>query len=147
MLDTVFGIFNNVSPCFQWPEIDLQFPGDNEFFTIANFDEMAAKQAMPRCRMKVKDAFLLLFSPPEKAYESLNVLRSDKITAFDMQILVHCQFHVECIQMLRLTCFRSLRTCLVSDILQSLDSSPRRGYPGHHGTFQISNGPLENALG
>ena len=88
MLDHAFGIFNNVSPHFQWAEIDLPFPSDDAFFSISNFDEMVAKSAIPRLGMKIKEAFLILFSV-EGAEDELDVLRRGKVTALDMQMLVH----------------------------------------------------------
>merc|ERR1712093_113324 len=88
MLDHAFGLFNNVSPHFQWAEIDLPFPSDDAFFSISNFDEMVAKSAIPRLGMKIKEAFLILFSV-EGAEDELDVLRRGKVTALDMQMLVH----------------------------------------------------------
>jgi hypothetical protein len=89
MLDNAFGIFNNVSPRFQWAEIDLPFQSDDNFFRLPNYDAMLASSAKPIQRMKMRDAFLLLFSPPETADENLTVLRSGMLTALDMQMLIH----------------------------------------------------------
>lgn len=91
MLDNAFGIFNNVSPRFQWAEIDLTFPSDDRFFAIANYDELMAHSLFPVRKMKIKDAFLVLFSPPEKAEEGLAFLRRGNLTALDMQMLIHCK--------------------------------------------------------
>lgn len=88
MLDATFGMFNNVPIRFQWPEFDLPFPGDDEVFAIANFHDMLVKGAVPRRRMKVKAAFSNLFFPRE-ASDGFNLLRNEKLTAFDMQILIH----------------------------------------------------------
>ena len=90
MLDNAFGIFNNVSPRFQWAEIDLTFPSDDRFFTVANFEELIAHSLFPVHKMKIKDAFLVLFSPPDKVEEGLAYLRSGNLTALDMQMLIHC---------------------------------------------------------
>jgi hypothetical protein len=90
MLDNAFGIFNNVSPRFQWAEIDLIFPSDDRFFAVANYDELMAQSLFPVSKMKIKDAFLVLFSPPEKATEGLAFLRNGNLTALDMQMLIHC---------------------------------------------------------
>jgi len=89
MLDHAFGIFNNVSPRFQWAEIDLPFPSDDDFFRISNFDDMIAKSVSPLHRMKIKDAFLVLFYPGAVG-EELEILRRGKLTALDMQMLIHC---------------------------------------------------------
>lgn len=90
MLDHAFGIFNNVTPRFQWAEIDLPFPNDDEFFKAANFDDMVAKAIQPKRSMKIKDAFLKLFAPPASAEEDLGVLRHGTLSALDMQMLIHC---------------------------------------------------------
>ncbi|KAH6719294.1 hypothetical protein BKA61DRAFT_472893 [Leptodontidium sp. MPI-SDFR-AT-0119] len=88
MLDHAFGIFNNVSPHFQWAEMDLPFPSDDKFFQISNFDMMVTETAIPRLGMRIKDAFLILFSP-DGADDELDVLRRGRVTALDMQMLVH----------------------------------------------------------
>ncbi|KAI6713996.1 hypothetical protein JHW43_003426 [Diplocarpon mali] len=85
MLDHAFGIFNNVSPRFQWAEFDLPFPSDDDFFRIATFDEMVAKSATPRYGVNIKTAFSVLFG----AHDDLAVLRGGKVTALDMQMLIH----------------------------------------------------------
>jgi hypothetical protein len=91
MLDNAFGIFNNVSPRFQWAEIDLPFQSDDRFFHLANYDAMLASSLTPIRKMKMKDAFLLLFSAPETENENLKVLRNGQLTALDMQMLIHCR--------------------------------------------------------
>lgn len=94
MLDNAFGIFNNVSPRFQWAEIDLTFPSDDRFFEVANYEELMANSLFPVRKMKIKDAFLVLFSPADKLEEGLAFLRSGNLTALDMQMLIHCtSFH------------------------------------------------------
>jgi len=94
MLDNAFGIFNNVPPRFQWAEIDLTFPSDDIYFRTANYDELLATQRFPIPKMKIKDAFMILFTPPEKAAERLKVLRDGNLTALDMQMLIHCSSSV-----------------------------------------------------
>jgi hypothetical protein len=88
MLDATFGMFNNVPTRFQWPEMDLPFPGDDEFFKIASFHDMISASTAPRRRMKVKGAFIALFSP-KGSPDHLRILRTERLTAFDMQILIH----------------------------------------------------------
>lgn len=106
MLDSAFGIFNNVSPRFQWAEIDLPFPSDDRFFNVANYDELAAHSLFPIRKMKIKDAFLVLFSPPEKAEEALAFLNKRNLTALDMQMLIHRETRSSplCPILLLLTC-------------------------------------------
>ena len=93
MLDNAFGIFNNFAPRFQWAEIDLTFPSDDRFFAVANYDDLVAHSLFPVSKMNIKDAFLVLFSPPEKADEGFKVLRTSNLTALDMQMLIHCESH------------------------------------------------------
>jgi hypothetical protein len=93
MLDNAFGIFNNVPPRFQWSELDIAFPSGDDFFTTTTFAEMISKSLPPRPKMKIKDAFLLLFSGPETAEDDINTLRLNGITALDMQMLMHCTSH------------------------------------------------------
>jgi len=89
MLDNAFGIFNNVSPRFQWAEIDLPFPSDDYFFKFASYDQLRATQKLPVRKMKIRDAFLCLFTPPETPDYNLRVLREGHLTALDMQMLIH----------------------------------------------------------
>jgi hypothetical protein len=44
--------------------------------------------------MKIEEAFLILFLPPEASKEKLKVLRDGSLTALDMQLLVHCTSRV-----------------------------------------------------
>ncbi|EHL03116.1 hypothetical protein M7I_0808 [Glarea lozoyensis 74030] len=89
MLDHVFGIFNNVAPRFQWAEIDLPFPSDDRYFNVANYADLRAQVVYPQQRMKVKDAYVVLFTPPGSSENDLNVLRTANLDTFDMQMLIH----------------------------------------------------------
>ncbi|KAF4624958.1 hypothetical protein G7Y89_g13210 [Cudoniella acicularis] len=89
MLDHAFGIFNNVSPRFQWAEIDLPFPSDDRYFNAKNYDDLVAQSLYPQNKMKIKDAYLVLFAPAERAQEDLQILRSGNLTPLDMQMLIH----------------------------------------------------------
>lgn len=91
MLDNAFGIFNNVVPRFQWAEIDLTFPSDDRYFKLTSYDQMLATRQFPQRKVKIKDAFLVLFSPPEVGDKNLTVLRQGYLSALDMQILMHCK--------------------------------------------------------
>lgn len=91
MLDHAFGIFNNVPPRFQWSELDVPFPSDDEFFETTNFDDMVAQAINPKSSLKMKDAFLVLFAPLETANTDLNFLRHGNMTALNMQMLMHCE--------------------------------------------------------
>jgi hypothetical protein len=104
MLDSLFGIFNNVSPRFQWAEIDLTFPSDDGFFSIASYEKLTAHSLLPARKMKIKDAFLVLFSPDEKLEEGLSFLRSGGLTALDMQMLIHCLFTILATSVINFIC-------------------------------------------
>jgi hypothetical protein len=90
MLDNSFGIFHNVTPRFQWAELDVPFQSDDRFFCLASYDAMLTSKLAPVPRMKIKDAFLLLFSPPETRERDLEILRQGQLNALDMQMLIHC---------------------------------------------------------
>lgn len=92
MCDNSFGIFHNSSPRFQWAELDVPFHSPDTFFRLANYDALLASnlKITPPTKLKVKDAFLLLFSTPETAEENLTTLRAATLTALDMQMLIHC---------------------------------------------------------
>jgi hypothetical protein len=90
MLDHAFGIFNNVSPRFQWAEIDLPFPSDDRYFNMASYADLQAQSLYPQQRMKVKDAYQVLFTSPESPERDLNILRGANLDTFDMQMLIHC---------------------------------------------------------
>lgn len=93
MLDNSFGIFHNVSPRFQWSELDVTFQSDDRFFGLANYDAMLASKMTPVGRMKIKNAFLLLFSERVSEQRNLDILRSARLRALDMQMLIHCSFY------------------------------------------------------
>lgn len=87
MLDNSFGIFNNVPPRFQWAEIDLAFPSNDDYFDSASLEEAAANTRIPTGKIKIKDAFLLLFSPEDSG--DLKQLDESGLSALDMQMLIH----------------------------------------------------------
>ncbi|QSZ35309.1 hypothetical protein DSL72_008178 [Monilinia vaccinii-corymbosi] len=89
MLDRSFAIFNNIVPRIQWSEIDLPFPSNDEYFKAASYDGLGCHAGYPVSKIKIKDAFLLLFSRMETAEEDLMPLRNGNITAMDMQIIIH----------------------------------------------------------
>jgi len=89
MLDRSFFILNNITPRFQWAETDLPFPSDDSYFTTTNHEELAALSRFPQRKMKIKDAFLLLFTPPDDVERGLKPLRAANLTALDMQVLMH----------------------------------------------------------
>jgi hypothetical protein len=89
MLDNAFAIFNNLAPRLQWAEIDLPFPSDDLYFKAAKYDDLRNHSGFPIPKMKIRDAFLLLFSPADSAERDLLPLRGGNLTALDMQMLMH----------------------------------------------------------
>jgi hypothetical protein len=126
MLDNAFGIFNNVVPRFQWAEIDLTFPSDDRYFKIRSYDELVKTNQFPSRKMKIKDAFLVLFSPPEANDKNLAPLREGNLTALDMQMLIHCWLHPSCL----LSRISNTTTVLYTQIWGSLFTNPLLGLPG-----------------
>ena len=62
---------------------------DDYFFKFASYDQLRATQKLPVRKMKIRDAFLCLFTPPETPDYNLRVLREGHLTALDMQMLIH----------------------------------------------------------
>ncbi|PQE08746.1 C2H2 finger domain (Zms1) protein [Rutstroemia sp. NJR-2017a BVV2] len=92
MLDNAFAIFNNLAPRLQWAEIDLPFPSDDLYFKVAKYEDLRNHSGFPIPKMKIKDAFLLLFSPVDSAERDLAPLRGGNLTALDMQMLMHALY-------------------------------------------------------
>jgi hypothetical protein len=145
MLDNVFGIFNNVPPRINWAELDLLFPSDDRYFSIANFDELTATRLFPVTKMKIEEAFLILFLPAEASKEKLKVLRDGNLTAQDMQLLIHCMsciFSILLISILMRDSFRSsLHSSLDAYFRQSTHLAPNNGHA--RPPPPVQNGPME----
>jgi hypothetical protein len=93
MLDAAFGIFNNVSPRWQWAEVDLSFPSSDIYFELANYSELISTQKYPVQKMKMKDAYLILHSTPDAEGRNLQRLRNSDLSPLDLQLLIHCTSH------------------------------------------------------
>lgn len=89
MLDNAFAIFNNLTPRLQWAEIDLPFPSNDEYFKAAKYEDLKDQSGFPIPKIKIKDAFLLLYSPMENTEKDLMPLCNGNLTAQDMQMLIH----------------------------------------------------------
>ncbi|KAI9650259.1 hypothetical protein NHQ30_000272 [Ciborinia camelliae] len=87
-LDHVHAIFNNLPTRFQWAEIDLPFPSNDEYFKAAKHEDLRSHSGFPIAKMKIKDSFLLLYSPMETAEQDLMPL-CNNLTAFDMHMLIY----------------------------------------------------------
>lgn len=89
MLDNAFAIFNNLTPRLQWAEIDLPFPSNEQYFKAAKYDDLGGLSKFPLPKIKIKDAFLLLYSPTKTAEEDPWPLSNRNLTVQDMQMLIH----------------------------------------------------------
>ena len=110
MLDNVFGIFNNVPPRINWAELELPFPSADRYFQIANYEEATATRLFPAQKMKIEEAFLILFLPPEASKEKLKVLRDGSLTALDMQLLIHCMSCASLNMLIRMLTYKLLQS-------------------------------------
>jgi hypothetical protein len=147
MLDHAFGIFNNVSPRFQWAEIDLPFPSDDRYFNVASYADLRVQSLYPQQRMKVKDAYQALFASPESPERDLNILRNANLDTFDMQMLIHCMYATARLIPLPLTDFRSLHACLEKHIFESLGCNYNQKHTRPARTFQNRDAKLEDIMG
>lgn len=147
MLDHAFGIFNNVSPRFQWAEIDLPFPSDDRFFEVASYAELRAQSLYPIPKMKVKDAYVVLFTPPESAEQELNVLRTGNLTPLDMQMLIHCKSTETHPQFLFLIFPRFIYPRMEKHIFQPHVRSPRGQHPRNSPPLPTRHAQLAYRMG
>ncbi|KAM3086872.1 hypothetical protein ACMFMF_000807 [Clarireedia jacksonii] len=151
MLDNAFAIFNNLAPRLQWAEIDLPFPSDDQYFKAAKYDDLRNHSGFPISKMKIKDAFMLLFSPVDIADRGLLPLRGGNLTVLDMQMLMHgmsflLSYLLSPISLLILTC-SSLRSCMDFHLLQPISASPHNLNTISRGTIQTRLAQLESGLG
>lgn len=68
--------------------MDFSLPSDHGVFQAANYQELMTYAGIPRGKMKLKEAFLPLFAPRDKADEAVRRLRLANLTVFDMSILM-----------------------------------------------------------
>jgi len=62
-LDAAMAIFNNVPPRITFSELDLHLPSDQVFWNMGSYTDLINQAIFPRPRMKMLDAFQLLFAP------------------------------------------------------------------------------------
>lgn len=150
MLDSAFGIFNNVSPRWQWAEVDLTFPTSDVYFDLANFNELLTMQKYPVPKMKIKDAFLILFSTPDSEGRNLQILRDGDLSPLDMQMMIHCTLFPTPHQPIKLTTHSPLHAHLALPLLQPATAPPDRlANPvfANAAALQDRHGELETDLG
>ncbi|RFU36198.1 hypothetical protein B7463_g24, partial [Scytalidium lignicola] len=89
IIDITFDIFHNIAPRIRWSEMDFSLSSDDSVFQAANYQELVIYAGIPRAKMKLKEAFLLLLTPREKAEEAMRRLKSGNLTIADMQALMY----------------------------------------------------------
>jgi hypothetical protein len=110
LLDSAFGIFDNIQPRIDLCELDLQLPCDPIYFMTPNYQEMAINSLFPKQRMKVLDAYQKLFIAPGTASGRSDLAEKNSLNSWDLLILIHrtysCLFPTPC---------RPARPLLLSD--------------------------------
>ena len=89
LLDSAFGIFDNIPPRIDLCELDLQLPCDMIYFETASYQEMAIHSRFPSQKMKVLDAYQKLFKAPSGASECSEPAEKRSFNCWDLLILIH----------------------------------------------------------
>jgi hypothetical protein len=88
LLDSAFGIFDNIQPRIDLCELDLQLPCDLIYFKTVNYQEMAINSHFPYQKMKVLDAYQKLFIAPRSATGCSDTAKIP-LNCWDMLIMIH----------------------------------------------------------
>jgi hypothetical protein len=110
LLDSAFGIFDNIQPRIDLCELDLQLPCDPIYFKTASYHEMAINSLFPHQKMKVLDAYQKLFTGPSGASRSSDLAEKSSLNSWDLLIMIHRTYF--CLSPITCPCARSL---LLSD--------------------------------
>jgi hypothetical protein len=89
LLDSAFGIFDNVQPRIDLCELDLQLPCDSAYFEIANYQEMAITLLFPPRKMKLLDAYQKLFIEPTGDSGCSDTTEKSPLNSWDLLVLIH----------------------------------------------------------
>lgn len=89
LLDSAFGIFDNVQPRIDLCELDLQLPCDSTYFEIANYQEMAITLLFPPRKMKLLDAYQKLFIEPTGDSGCSDTTEKSPLNSWDLLVLIH----------------------------------------------------------
>jgi hypothetical protein len=89
LLDSAFGIFDNIQPRIDLCELELQLPCDPIYFKTANYQEMAINSLFPHQKMKVLDAYQMLFRTQRDPSECLAPAEMISLNSWDLLILIH----------------------------------------------------------
>lgn len=87
--DAAMAIFNNVPPRITFAELDVQLPCEQQFWEIGSYMELASQTSMPRPRMRLLDAFQLLFVPTE---EFQPLAEKTDWNCWDLLYLIHLMY-------------------------------------------------------
>ena len=89
LIDSAFGIFDNIQPRIDLCELDLQLPCDRIYFDIINYQDMAMHSLFPPQKMKVLDAYQKLFIPPIGIPSSSGLEEKSILNSWDLLVIVH----------------------------------------------------------
>jgi hypothetical protein len=96
LLDSAFGIFDNIPPRIDLCELDLQLPCDPVYFKTASYQEMVVKSVFPHQKMKVLDAYQKLFAAPSSASGCSDSVEKGLLNSWDLLVMIHrmysCRF-------------------------------------------------------
>jgi hypothetical protein len=89
LLDSAFGIFDNIQPRIDLCELDLQLPCDSIYFETANYQEMAITLLFPSQKMKLLDAYQKLFIEPNGNSGCSDTSEKSSLNCWDLLVLIH----------------------------------------------------------
>jgi hypothetical protein len=89
LLDSAFGVFDNIQPRIDLCELELQLPCDPIYFKTANYQEMAINSRFPHQKMKVLDAYQKLFTAQSDSSGSIASAEKTSLNSWDLLILIH----------------------------------------------------------
>jgi hypothetical protein len=92
LLDSAFGIFDNIQPRIDLCELDLQLPCDSIYFEIANYREMAIMSLFPPRKMKLLDAYQKLFMEPTGDSGCSDTSKKISLNSWDLLVLIHRRY-------------------------------------------------------
>lgn len=89
LLDSAFGIFDNIQPRIDLCELDLQLPCDSIYFETANYQEMVITSLFPPRKMKLLDAYQKLFMEPTGDSGLSDISEKSSLNSWDLLVLIH----------------------------------------------------------
>jgi hypothetical protein len=89
LLDSAFGIFDNIPPRIDLCELDLQLPCDPIYYKTASYQEMVVKSVFPHQKMKVLDAYQKLFVAPTSASGCSDPVEKGLLNSWDLLVMIH----------------------------------------------------------